>query len=776
MASRHIHAVLRGNSVKALRKELDDAIREARAKAGREHKHDEEEEREGPSQLAWMYDRARLWAGKNDHPDWTALERAREHRERMPHGGALKAGLAIGRWEFIGPNAFDTSGGHYVSGRVNAIALDPGDHDTMYAGSAGGGLWKSEDNGITWVSLSDVWPYLQVSSIAVDPKDSNVVYVGTGDYPLFGIRQFGILKSTDAGGTFSILPAGELSKCAINNIIIDPDDSRIVTVCGGRGDRGYIWQSKDAGKTWRRAYSHEGDWRTLVIGAPDGAGKRAMYACGHDEDLRTNVIVRSFDRGMTWSQLTEPKIAPLDELTVAASLLDPRTVYLAGVPDGMVKTSDRIVMESDDFGATWTNITYDLPVDDDEWKNPWYYLSLACGVLTEPVKHEILFFGLRRFHLWDSTGTRWTSLPGGHDDIHALVVDPVHPESRVMIGNDGGVYEMARTATGWDLTSRNADLEITQCYRGSASATTPTICIAGTQDNSVASSQSDLRAWGTVNTPLGGDAIAALVNPINDKIQFAETGVVFHGIARTANRWSTKGTDITPATGADFIDPFSMPMAMDANGKHFYWATDFLWVRSETTGTWTARAGAQKLAADNNGVRCIGVAASDDWRVFTGSTDGQVWMGQGPDWLWTRIDDGLFKDTVVSAIAVNPANEDDIVLCIGGTGTSHVWRCRDTSALTRKWEDVNGTGIATVPDLPAVGVVRLNTLPDTTWFVALDTGVFLTEDGGTTWRDVTLRAGLPNVQLSDLQLIGSTVYVFTYGRGVWRLSPSVNPG
>jgi len=773
MASRRIHAVLRADSVKALRKELDEAIREARGKE-REHRRDhddDDEEREGPSQLAWIYDRARLWAGANDHPDWTALARAREHRERMAHAATLSPGFALGRWEFIGPNAFDAGGGRYVSGRVNAIALDPHDHDTIYAGAAGGGLWKSEDNGITWISLSDVWPYLEVSSIAVDPNDSSVVYVGTGDFPAFGRHYFGVLKSTDAGNTFSILPFGEAAKYSISGIVVDPDDSRIVTMCGGRsGGGGYVWQSKDSGKTWRRAYRNQGDWTTLVIGADDGHGKRAMYACGHDFTLRTNVIIRSFDRGATWTSLSDPKIARQDDLTVAVSPLDARGVYFAGAPD-------RIVMGSDNYGNTWTDITSSLPVDDDEWENPWYYLTLTCGVLTDPVKREVLFFGLRRLHLWDSAGTgTWTSLPGGHDDIHALTLDPVHPASRVMIGNDGGVYELERTSSGWDLNSRNADLHITQCYRGSASATTPTICLVGTQDNSVASSQSDLRSWGTVNTPHGGDAIAALVNPSNDKIQFAETGVKYHGIARTANRWSTKGVDITPATGTDFLDPMSLPMAIDAHGKHFYWGTDFLWLRSETTGTWTGRIGAQKLAGDEQGVRCIGVAASDDWRVFTGSTDGQVWMGQGPDWLWTRIDNDQFKGIVVSAIAVNPNNEDDIVLCIGGTGVSHVWRCRDTTAATPKWEDVHGTGLGSLPDLPAVGVVRHNAFPDTTWFVALEVGVFVTEDGGTTWKDITLSLGLPNVQLSDLQLIGSDVYLFTYGRGVWLLSPSVNPG
>lgn len=766
MSSRRVRSFPRIDSVKALRQELAEAMHEARSDKG--EKGEGEREREGPSQLAWLFDRARLWAGASDRPDWTALRRAHEHRERMAAHEGIRRTLALGRWEFVGPNAFDTGGGHYVSGRVNAIALDPRDHETIYAGAAGGGVWKSTDNGITWVSLSDVWPYQEVSSIAVDPTDSSVVYVGTGDYPIGGQHCFGVLKSKDGGGTFAILPVGEAANCPISGIVVDPDDPRILTICGGHGGSSYVWRSTDGGKTWARVINDFGAWSKLVLSKSGTDGLRAMYVCGFNVDLGKGCIYRSLDRGESWIPLSEPHIAAQPDLAIALSPLHPERLYYAG-------TKDRIVMQSDDRGVSWKDVTFDLRRDDFEWDQSMYDFDLACSVLTDPKARDFLFLGLKHLLVWDSNGTTWSSLPHGHDDLHVLTVDPAHPASRVMIGNDGGVYEQERTGFGWNLNSRNGGLAITQCYRGSASAATANICIAGTQDNAVASSQKDLRAWGQLFPPSGGDAIAALVSPSSDKIQFIEAGVAFHGIGRTADQWKTK-TDITPMTGADALDPFSMPMVMDANGKRLYWASDFLWLRDEASGTWTARAGAQKLAGDGNAVRCIAVAASDDMRVFTGSTDGQVWMGDGPDWVWTRIDGGMFKDTVISAIAVHPWNKDNVLICIGGTGTGHVFLCRHTTAVTPKWEDVSGSGSSGLPDVPAVGLVRDGRSPESTWYVALDVGVFFTEVAGTAWKDITVPYGLPNVQLSDLQPIGSDVYVYTFGRGVWRLSPSVNPG
>ncbi len=764
MASSGNHRHSPFESLKELKALLDNALEEARS---RKRKDDEKGgEVEGPSVLASAYDRLRLWAFPNDRADWAALDRARAHRERMDKRHAESLFALLGRWEFLGPRAFDTGGGHYTSGRVNDIAIDPRDSQTIYAGAAGGGVWKTIDNGITWKPLSDTWPMMEISSVAIDPTNSSVIYAGTGDFDDWGQHHFGVMKSTDGGVTFSLLPVGEAAQVSITGIVVDPDNPLIVTICGGHGGvAGRVWRSTDGGSTWARASSITADWMKLVISKADGGGVRAMYVVGWSDDFRTGVSYRSLDRGATWHLIKPPFVADQSELSVAASPLTPEVVYVAG-------SVDRKVFKSFDHGDTWNDVTHDLRQDDFEWNQSWYDFDLACGAIgTDSAPRDILYIGLKHLSSWDSSGITWKELPHGHDDLHVLAIDPTRPGRGVLIGNDGGVYEQERVAHGWDLSSRNATLGVTQCYRGDASPFDARICIAGTQDNAVASSQTDLRAWGQLFPPSGGDAIAALVNPANQKIQFIEAGVAFHGIARTADQWKTS-KEITPSTPGDVLDAFSMPMAMDAGGTRLYWASDYLWVRDEASGVWAGRLGAQQLAGTGNGVRSLAVAESDPLRVYTGSTDGQIWMADGPGFVWKRIDESLPK-TVISAIAVHPRNKNDILVAIGGTGTGHVFHCADTTATPPVWDDVSAGGV--LPDLPAVGVVRDSVFPDSRFYAALDVGVFYTEDAGKHWTDITVPLGLPNVQLQDLRLAGNIVYAFTYGRGAWWLNPTGQP-
>src|SRR5262249_13027436 len=109
----------------------------------------------------------------------------------------------------------------WVSGRATAIAVDPADSsgNTVYAGGAYGGVWKSANAGslnsdpsrVTWSAVSDNQPTLAVGAIAIQPGNSNpansLILVGTGepDSSFDSYYGMGILRSTNAGKTWAMV-------------------------------------------------------------------------------------------------------------------------------------------------------------------------------------------------------------------------------------------------------------------------------------------------------------------------------------------------------------------------------------------------------------------------------------------------------------------------------------------------------------------------------------------------------------------------------------------
>jgi hypothetical protein len=754
--------------------ELERFVAEIRGRVGREGGRSQgrsappdEEAPEGLGLLARALERLRLFAYPGDRADWGAIDRARQHKFRMRSAGSrLLLPSGPRDWEFIGPRRLfgvDTLGiTRMVSGRINALAVDGTNPTTLYAGAAGGGVWKSIDEGVTWTPLSDAWPFQEVSSLALDPTDSAVLYVGTGDFHGWGSHSFGVMKSTDGGQTFANLAAAQAGDYSISAIVVIPEDPSVVIMTGGRGRKryGFVWRSNDGGHSWSTVVNEAAEWSQVILGTRDASGVRAAYSVGWNQS--GGLMYRSLDRGITWNALSVPWGAGQSGIAVAASRLNPSRVYvLAG--------ADRKVWTSDNRGDSWSDITSDMRQDNFEWDQLFYDWCLDCGSSGGPRPRDVLLLGLKHLFRWDSSVGKWVGVPHGHDDMHTITFHPTKT-NYAYLGNDGGVFALRWEGGRWENVSLNATLGVTQCYRGAASPQDRRVVLAATQDNGVASSQTDLGEWSIVWPPTGGDAIAAAVSPTDKRIQFVEAGVAFYGISRTDEQWKTQ-KEITPPLQGDAVNAEFTPLAMDARGSRLYWGTDYLWMWDESKAVWYAHIGGRRLAGPNSVVAALAVAPLDPNRVYAGSTDGQLWMGQGPDWTWTRVDRGhsSLPNRVITAISVHPQDSNDILVCLSGTGSGHVWHCRDVKQSSRTWEDVSGSGADALPDVPAVGIARDPSNPSDTFYAGTDVGVFATEDGGRTWIDLTVPHGLPGAQLNDLQLVGQDLYAITFGRGVWRL-------
>ena len=119
--------------------------------------------------------------------------------------------------------------GPYRGGRVTAGTGVPGKPYTFYMGSTGGGVWKTEDAGTSWVNISDKFFKVgSIGAVAVSDSDPNVIYVGTGsNAPRGNISPGnGIYKSTDAGKTWN--HAGLPDTGQIGRIRIHPENPNLV--------------------------------------------------------------------------------------------------------------------------------------------------------------------------------------------------------------------------------------------------------------------------------------------------------------------------------------------------------------------------------------------------------------------------------------------------------------------------------------------------------------------------------------------------------------------
>src|SRR3989440_7557970 len=159
------------------------------------------------------------------------------------------------RWRNVGPPR---------GGRVNAVSGVPGEPNTFYFGSVGGGVWKTINSGRTWTPVFDSQPVASIGAIGVAPSSPSVVYVGTGEADMRSQISYGngIYKSTDAGKTWTHLGLDDTRQ--IGRVIVDPKNPSVVFVAalghayGANPERG-VYRTRDGGKTWQKVLFKSND-------------------------------------------------------------------------------------------------------------------------------------------------------------------------------------------------------------------------------------------------------------------------------------------------------------------------------------------------------------------------------------------------------------------------------------------------------------------------------------------------------------------------------------
>src|SRR5438874_587401 len=157
--------------------------------------------------------------------------------------------LSTFRFRSIGPAS--------MGGRIDDIAVSESDPNVIYVGYAVGGVFKSENNGVSFTPVFETLSTASIGDIAIHPRDPNIVYVGTGEANNRQTSSFGdgIYKTTDGGRTFTNVGLKETQSIA--RIVIDPKAPDTVYVAspghlfGPNPERG-VYKTTDGGKTWNK--------------------------------------------------------------------------------------------------------------------------------------------------------------------------------------------------------------------------------------------------------------------------------------------------------------------------------------------------------------------------------------------------------------------------------------------------------------------------------------------------------------------------------------------
>jgi photosystem II stability/assembly factor-like uncharacterized protein len=176
--------------------------------------------------------------------------------------GVMRSADGGATWVDSGPDLGDPLPGDYGPG-VSALAIDPSDPATLYAGRHERGIYRSRDSGATWAPLDLGLVPTAVLSIAVAPADPAVVYVGTAEDGLF--------KSVDGGEHWAPVATGRVNR-QVFAVAVDTAGA----VYAGIYDC-CVLLSSDGGATWNDAAPalHETFIVTLV---PDPTTPGVIYA------------------------------------------------------------------------------------------------------------------------------------------------------------------------------------------------------------------------------------------------------------------------------------------------------------------------------------------------------------------------------------------------------------------------------------------------------------------------------------------------------------------
>jgi hypothetical protein len=760
--------------------------------------------------------------GSTVDPSWrlTAVQRLESQRARTP--------LLAPVWSQIGPSSVPNGqelGGAdtKISGRATAIAVDPTDSNTIYLGTAQGGVWRSTDGGSTWTSIFDAASSLAIGAIALAPSSPTTLYVGTGEGN-FGCDNFfgvGLYRIDNAKTSATLVgplnknagAANVLSGRAITSVIVDPTNAANVFVGTKRGFSGMSCNVGGSAPTLgvyrsTNATSPAASVTFSRLTVQTAAASRDVNALAFVNNDPNTMLVSVFGNatatdGGLWR--TTNALAPTPTFTNTLPMLTDNTSYAVSgntvvVANDEGQTTGQ-VRESTDGGATWSAVMpaatgfcdgqcwYDLPVAIDprtSGSTLRIYLGGNAGT-AQP--------GASGMKVSNDNGASFTVAQNGlHADAHALFMDGNTNPTTVYFANDGGIWKRAAdaaAATTW--TNLNNNLPTLQFQSLAVGKSDGFFTIGGTQDNGTEMQQTSLGNWSQADFGDGGYALIdqsttststvtmyhTYFNQTNNLIGF---GRVTTTASATKGGWSFLGCNTASNNGITCTDSveFYAPMALGPGTPNtLYFGTDRLYRSNNSGSTMTLVSQAPITAStpittiavspQNDNVRLVGL---ENGQLFATTTGSSTLNNVTPAGLPANLGGGT---KWIGRVAIDPNNSNTAYLTLGyyGGANQGVWKTTNLAGGAGTWAAA-GNGLPSVP----VSAFAVDPNNSNNLYAGTDIGVYYSSDGGANWSPYG--TGLPVVAVFDMAIAqpgtaNERLRIATHGRSMWQINIASNP-
>jgi photosystem II stability/assembly factor-like uncharacterized protein len=681
------------------------------------------------------------------------------------------------QWRSIGP---------FRGGRVTAVAGTPSNPHLYYMGGTGGGVWKTEDAGVTWSNVSDgFFATGSVGAIAVAESDPNIVYVGMGEACLRGNLSSGdgMYKSTDAGKTWRHIGLSDSSQ--IGRVRIHPTNPDVVFVAaighpyGPSAERG-VFRTNDGGGTWQKVLFVDEKTGAADI-AMDPSDPRGLYATTWEVrrtpwDIASTGpgggIYKSVDGGDRWTRLARGLPASsLGKIGVTVSPVNPQRVWAT-----VEAESKGGIYRSDDGGATWQLLN-----DDFNMTARQYYYG---HIYADPQDVNTVYtFCAKYFYKSSDGGKTYASIQTPHGDYHDLWIDP-RDHLRMVNGSDGGA---AITFNGGRTWSSLDNQPTAQFYTAITDNSIPYRIYGSQQDNTTVSIASRTNGPGITESDwhavAGGESGYLAPTPSNPPVVYGgsyfglmtrydeRTGEVrnvtvwpdYNG-GRTAAQMKyrfqwTYPIIVSPHDGATVYAGANVVFRSTNGGQS--WQV----ISSDLTRNDKQKQNGGRLEEYYSTIFTIAESKREKGVIWTGSDDGLIHVTRDGGRNWQNVTPPELKPfTRVNIIEASPHDPAAAYAAVTRYQLDdfrpYIYKTTDYGTT---WKQI-ASGI---PDRSFVRTVREDPAHKDLLYAGTETGVFYSADGGVTWQ--SLQLNLPVVPITDLTLKDGDLIAATQGRAFWVL-------